>query len=190
MTVYPATVIRQWRAITADLRNQPQGRLDAPTLFCDPRAMTDTPNRLRRSARVLLVDEAGRVLLLRFVIERRSGPYLFWATPGGEVEPGEEVLAAARRELREELGLSLPLEGPVHHASGVFEFRDEVVDNLDAFFLAHFTGGPISLDGVDDEERAVLRELRWWTADAIEASPDPVYPPDLAAVVRRLGGTR
>lgn len=149
--------------------------------------MTDTPNRLRRSARVILLDGAGRVLLLRFVIERMRGPYLFWATPGGEVEPGEELLAAAQRELREELGLSLPLLGPVHHASGVFEFKHEVVDNLDAFYLAHFAGGSISLSGIDEEERSVLRELRWWTADEIEASPDPVYPPDLAAAVRRLG---
>lgn len=150
--------------------------------------MTDGPNRLRRSARILLLDAVGRVLLLRFVIDRTDGPYLFWATPGGEVEPGEELLAAAARELHEELGLSLPLFGPVHHASGVFEFRYEVVDNVDAFYLGHFAGGPISLGGVDEAERAVLREWRWWTADEIEASPDPVYPPDLAAVVRRLGG--
>lgn len=148
--------------------------------------MTDTPNRLRRSARIILLDDAGRVLLLRFVIERMSGPYIFWATPGGEVEPGEELLEAARRELHEEVGLSLPLSGPVHHASGVFEFKHEVVDNVDAFYLAHFHGGPVSLGGVDEAERAVLRELRWWTADEIEASPVPVYPPDLAGAVRRL----
>jgi 8-oxo-dGTP pyrophosphatase MutT (NUDIX family) len=150
--------------------------------------MTDTPNRLRRSARIILLDAMGRVLLLRFVIERTGGPYVFWATPGGEVEPGEDLLAAAQRELHEEVGLSLPLLGPVHHATGVFEFKHEVVDNSDAFYLAHFPGGPITLGGVDEQERSVLRELRWWTADEIEASPVPVYPPDLATAVRRLGG--
>jgi len=132
----------------------------------------------------MILDDAGRILLIRFVIERRSGPYLFWATPGGEIEPGEQSIDAARRELREELGLSLPLAGPVHHASGVFEFMHELVDNLDTFFLARFAGGAVSLGGVDEAERAVLRELRWWTADEIAASTDPVYPPDLAAVVR------
>jgi 8-oxo-dGTP diphosphatase len=150
--------------------------------------MTGSPNRLRRSARIILLDDAGRVLLLRFLIERTGGPYGFWATPGGEVEAGEDLLDAARRELQEEIGLSLPLTGPVHQAKGVFEFKHEVVDNVDAFYLAHFKGGPIRLGGVDEAERSVLREWRWWTADEIEASPDPVYPPDLAAVVRRLGG--
>jgi 8-oxo-dGTP pyrophosphatase MutT (NUDIX family) len=176
-----------WQAYGGAGREESAPALDAPTLFCEVGQMTDRTNRLRRSARIILLDAVGRVLLLRFVIDRSSGPYLFWATPGGEVEPGEELLAAAQRELHEEIGLSLPLIGPVHHASGVFEFRHEVVDNVDAFYLAHFAGGTITLGGVDDAERSVLRELRWWTADEIEASPDPVYPPDLAAVVRRLG---
>ena len=135
-----------------------------------------------------MLDEAGRVLLLRFNIPRKSGPYRFWATPGGEVEPGEALLAAAQRELLEELGLSLPLTGPVHHASGVFEFKHEVVDNRDVFYLARFAGGPISLGGVDEAERSVLQDWRWWSAAEIEASIDPIYPPDLASVVRALGG--
>lgn len=150
--------------------------------------MTETSNRLRRSARVILLDATNRILLLRFVIERTGGPYLFWATPGGEVEPGEDLMTAAHRELDEELGLSLPLSGPVHDASGVFEFQHEVVDNLDTFFLARFGGEPLHLGGVDEAERTVLREWRWWTVDEIAASADPIYPPDIAVVVRRLAG--
>jgi 8-oxo-dGTP pyrophosphatase MutT (NUDIX family) len=146
-----------------------------------------SPNRLRRSARIILLDDAGRVLLIRFVLPRRDGDYLFWATPGGEIEGSEYPLAAAQRELREELGLVLPLSGPVHHASGTFEFKHEVVDNVDAFYLAHFAGGPITLGGIDEDERSVLKEVRWWTPDEIDASTDPVYPPDLADAVRRLG---
>jgi 8-oxo-dGTP diphosphatase len=145
-----------------------------------------SPNRLRRSARIILLDDQGRVLLIRFVIERTSGDYLFWATPGGEIEAGEYPLVAAQRELREELGLVLPLSGPVHQASGTFEFKHEVVDNVDAFYLAHFPGGEITLDGVDEHERCVLKEVRWWTPEEIEATAVPVYPPDLADAVRRL----
>ena len=61
--------------------------------------------RLRRSARVFLFDEHGDLLLIRFVAQRTDGPFVCWVTPGGEVEKGEADLAAAERELAEELGL-------------------------------------------------------------------------------------
>jgi 8-oxo-dGTP pyrophosphatase MutT (NUDIX family) len=38
-----------------------------------------------------------------------------WTSPAGARMPGEEPLAAARRELREEIGLELPLAGPLPH---------------------------------------------------------------------------
>ena len=74
--------------------------------------------RLRRSARVFLFDPTGDVLLIRFVAQREDGPFVFWVTPGGEVEPNEDDRAAAERELFEELGLRVPLVGPVHEEHG------------------------------------------------------------------------
>ena len=62
--------------------------------------------RRRLSARLLILDEAGRVLLFRFVYKR--GPLAgqdFWGTPGGGVEDGETLEQAALRELVEETGL-------------------------------------------------------------------------------------
>ena len=53
----------------------------------------------RRAVRVLLLDEADRVLLVRFHDGERS----WWCTPGGGIEPGESAVEAARRELHEEL---------------------------------------------------------------------------------------
>lgn len=55
----------------------------------------------------LLVDPSGAVLLQ----ERDSGAPTHadqWCTPGGHLEPGEQPVAAAQRELHEETGLQLP----------------------------------------------------------------------------------
>lgn len=51
---------------------------------------------------VILTNPAGEVLLLK----HSYGPPV-WALPGGGLGPREEALAAARREVREELGLTL-----------------------------------------------------------------------------------
>lgn len=59
--------------------------------------------RKRVSADALIRDEAGRVLLVD------PGYKPDWDTPGGMVEENEAPDAAARRELREELGLTVEL---------------------------------------------------------------------------------
>ncbi|MCB9668533.1 MAG: NUDIX domain-containing protein [Alphaproteobacteria bacterium] len=64
---------------------------------------------VREGASFTLFHRAsGEVLVGR----RLTGPSAgCWSVPGGRVEPGEGALDAARRELREEVGLGVP-EGP------------------------------------------------------------------------------
>src|SRR4051812_24176660 len=60
---------------------------------------------VRRAARVLLLDAADRVLLLRFVTNGPDGSAGGWLTPGGGVADDESLPQAAARELLEEVGL-------------------------------------------------------------------------------------
>jgi ADP-ribose pyrophosphatase YjhB (NUDIX family) len=40
----------------------------------------------------MLFDERGEVLLVRFVVPRAEGEFVFWALPGGRLRPGRERL--------------------------------------------------------------------------------------------------
>lgn len=53
---------------------------------------------------VALVEERGRVLLIRRAVEPARG---LWALPGGYMDAGEMPVAALRREVREETGLDV-----------------------------------------------------------------------------------
>jgi len=81
--------------------------------------------RRRDSARVILLDGDGRVLLFRVVGPRDDKPPL-WITPGGGVAPGEELVVAAARELEEGTGLKVSvaeLGDPVAVCPGEWAFR-------------------------------------------------------------------
>ena len=56
----------------------------------------------------IIDDGEGRVVLVRRAIEPGYGKWVF---PGGYVDRGEPVLAAALREAREECGLDVRIEG-------------------------------------------------------------------------------
>lgn len=64
---------------------------------CYDEGMPASEPILRHAARVLVVDSLGRVLLQQYKVP--GGADVFWATPGGGLDPGETHEAAARRVL-------------------------------------------------------------------------------------------
>ncbi|CAN5477525.1 hypothetical protein BH10ACI4_BH10ACI4_17450 [soil metagenome] len=140
----------------------------------------------RRTARVLLFDAAGEVLLIRFVVPRDGGDWIFWAAPGGEIEAGETEAEAAVRELQEEFGLSVKVFGPVYQDANCFLHQGEMRDNTDYFFRATCGRDEPVLTGITEDEIAIMKEIRWWSVGQIEASKEAIFPVDLARRVREL----
>lgn len=62
-----------------------------------------TQARFTVTAGAVVLDDAGRVLLLQHTFRRGSG----WGIPGGFVERGEQPDEAIRREMREEAGVEI-----------------------------------------------------------------------------------
>lgn len=118
----------------------------------------------------MLFDEAGSILLIRFVVPREGGDFVFWALPGGEIEVGETEAEAAVRELKEELGIAVTVQGPVYRDANMFFHQGEMQDNVDFLFRGRCGRAEPRLIGRTAEEIGIMKEVRWWTVEEIERS--------------------
>ncbi|MEN3342106.1 MAG: double-stranded uracil-DNA glycosylase [Actinomycetota bacterium] len=130
----------------------------------------------REGVRGLVVDPAGRTILLRYGNEYST----WWLTPGGGKLPGESDEAALRRELREELGLRDFELGPLlWHDARWFLDEPGHCGQRDHVYLVRVQ--PFEPAPELELETEGCHELRWLTA--AEAGSLPTRPSDLA---RRL----
>jgi 8-oxo-dGTP diphosphatase len=88
----------------------------------------------------IIIEYQNQGLIL---IERANPPY-GWALPGGYVDYGESLEAAAVREAREETGLQVTLLGQFHTYSD--PHRDPRQHNISTVFVAQGHGIPRAAD--------------------------------------------
>jgi len=139
--------------------------------------------RIRRAARIVLFDPAGRVLLFRYT---PAGFDPFWIMPGGECDPQEDFSAAAARELLEETGISAAPR-PLHHVKEAeYDYLGEPVRSVEHFFWHRAPSAHIDTAGHTELEREIMLQHRWFARDELTSWGETIYPLDIAKLVQRV----
>jgi 8-oxo-dGTP pyrophosphatase MutT (NUDIX family) len=149
-----------------------------------------TPTPLwRPTARILLADPEGRVLL--FSAQDPGGRW--WFTPGGGIHRGETVRGAAVRELFEETGFRSSEAGlgpaVATSASRWWAAKEgKLFLGAHTYFFLRVPAPQIDTGGQEELERSMITGHRWWSAAELRTTTDRVFPPGLADLVERLLG--
>jgi len=145
--------------------------------------MSDAPrsDRLYPARPILAASVAvfrdGRVLLAR---RARAPSVGLYALPGGGVEVGETLRAAALRELKEEVGVDADIVAFVDHAEPIVFDGDRVrAHYVIAAFVARWRDG-------EPQTSAECDEVVWIEPGDIGRWPTPPGLPEIVAKAARL----
>lgn len=126
--------------------------------YDDPAA--PAANSLVPSVNVVVVDDSGRILMIR---RTDNGN---WAVPGGAIDLGEGAVGAAIRETQEETGITCAVTGLV----GIYTDPKHLVhytsnDEVRQEFSIVYTARPVSGEPTPSSESS---EVHWVEPDKVD----------------------
>ena len=111
----------------------------------------------------LVIDDDGRVLLV-YELDQDA-----WSTPGGSVDVDERPEDAARREVHEETGFEVRLDGIVTVLGGP-EFRTHYKNGDEVAYVATvYRGAVVGGESRPDGDEVTAAE--WFARDALKTIP-------------------
>lgn len=113
---------------------------------------------IKTSVVACIIDDQDRVLLTRRCIEPFCGQ---WVMPGGKIDHGEPLLKALHREVREEVGIEVHIDGllDVYEHVGLGVSNDHYVI---LYYRAHPLTSNLTLNGSE------VTEAAWAAANSLQ----------------------
>ena len=145
----------------------------------------------RTSARVVLLDDEGSVLLFCGsdpAVTDGTAPR-WWFTVGGQAHPGERLVDTAVREIAEETGLRVDpaqVVGPVWRRDSVIDFNGTVIGSQEFYFIHRTSRFEPTTGGRTPLELRYIHGHRWCDSATIEklaAGGETVYPLQLGELL-------
>ncbi len=101
-----------------------------------------------------VIEQAGKYLLVQEAQAKCRGQ---WNLPAGHLDPGESLMAAAKREVREESGLEVELTGICQIGNRILESDTWV----SVIFTTKIIGGKIKIDPNE------ILDVKWFSYEEI-----------------------
>jgi 8-oxo-dGTP pyrophosphatase MutT (NUDIX family) len=148
--------------------------------------MTNEP--VRHVARVVVLDQAMNVLLVRYedsepMDPSGDGPVEYWVPPGGALDHGEDHNSAAIRELSEETGLRVDLGPWLWEGRHRLRYRGKVVSQRERFYLAKIKS---QTPEVSNQSPEAIKELRWWSLSELKVSTEKFFPEGFVTLIEPI----
>ncbi len=138
-------------------------------LRSEPREVVHVNNFLHRAVHMLLFNRQGELLLQKRSMWKDRNPDRWDSSAAGHVDSGEDYLEAARRELREELGIEAPALEPIGRLTPCEQTGWEFIEIFKGTHEGPFHPAPLEV-----ETAAFFKKddvLRWAAAAPEDFSP-------------------
>ena len=134
------------------------------------------PTLIHRVVHVLVFNSSGQLFLQLRALDKDVQPDRWDTSVGGHVDAGEQYDDAARREMREELGIDNDHLEQLYHYLHRNEYESEMVCTYRITW-----DGPLTIDTTE------IAAGRFWSLDEIDRSDPRLFTPNLLDELRRYG---